>query len=158
MTHTSRHRLAHTHTQQESNRKEGDERLWDVLKAHLTQPQGPGSEGRCGKPPRTAGPACHPGPQKRDSMIPCSTWCPPPPKNWREVSESPAGLAQPPRQEVAVGWGKVLLCASDTGPQRQDEPVWEQGMAVRWFQVISSASSRLRAAKGRAWVLSSSVP
>ena len=57
MTLTGRHRcvlslslslsLSHTHTgpQQGSLREVGDKRLPDVLKAHLTQPQGPGGHG-----------------------------------------------------------------------------------------------------------------
>lgn len=42
MTHRGRNRCSHTHTQQDSLREVGDERLPDVLKAHLTQLQGPG--------------------------------------------------------------------------------------------------------------------
>ena len=62
-------------------------------------------------------------------MIPCSTRCPPLPLNWKEDSESPASLVQPPWREVAEGWGEGALSSPDTGPRRPEQPVWGQGMA-----------------------------
>lgn len=111
---------SHTHTHshpQGSLRKWEMKGLPDALKAHATQPQRPsgrGVRGRCGTPPRTAGPACHPGPQKEYSMMPCSTRCPTLPRTRKTSWKALLAWSSPHGKKWQKG-GEGVLSSIDTG-------------------------------------------